>query len=282
VKILVAIKQVSDPDQASRIRVLDDGRVLDCSELDRYANPFDEYALETALRLTEDGESPRHRIGEVIAVSFGDERSELVLRAALAVGASRGIRVAATDEALDAHLVATALAHLAQVESVDLVILGKQSVDGDGNEVAQRVAGLMDLPQLTGVSAIDEHSDGTLIVTREVEGGLLRVRTRPPAIMSVDLRVVLPCAVYSPHTRRDFEYPAGFRFASLPSIIAARRKQLEQLPLSALTGSAERTLVHSSFKLQTRRDVCTMVASVEELRLRLAERAPAIHTRCAF
>lgn len=275
VRILVAIKHVCDPDQASRLRLLDGGHALDCSGLDRFANPFDEYALEAALRLTENGET-RQRHGEVIAVSFGDEGSELVLRNAMALGAAKAIRVATSDDDLDAHLLATALARVARMESVDLVLLGKQTVDGDGNEVAQRVAGLMELPQLTSVAAIQELPDGTLIAAREVDVGLLRVRTRPPAVISVDLRIVLPLSVHSHQTPPDFAYPSGLRFAPLPAIIMAKRKQLEVLPLSVLIGSARRALTFTNYELQTKREGCTLVEDVDQLVACLAERAPAL------
>lgn len=273
-RILVAIKQVCDPDQMGRLHLLENGTVLDRSCLDRFANPFDEYALETALRLTENGEVPQQRLGDVVAITFGDTASEVVLRSALALGATRAIRVDATDTAIDAQMVAKSIAHLARLQSADLVIMGKQSVDGDGNEVAQRVAAILDWPQVISVAAIREQSNGLLDVEREVDDGTLILRIALPAVVSVDLRVILPAAVRSRHTSRGFEYPTGVRYASLPSILGAKRKQLDVIPLSELTDPSHRVLNHARYQLRRPRQGCQLVETVDELLDRVAQHAP--------
>lgn len=275
-RILVALKYVCDPDQVGRLRLREDGKVLDCTQLDRFANPFDEYALETALRLSENGEVPKQRLGEVIAVTFGDAASEMILRAALALGATRAIRIDSTDSALDAQLVAKGIAGLARGESADLVLLGKQSVDGDGNEVAQRVAAILDWPQVTSVAAIREQPSGVLEVDREIDDGVLRVRTATPVVISVDLRVILPRAVRSRHTSSEFEYPSGVRYASLPSLLGAKRKQLEVKPMSDLTDPTQRSLIHARYQLRSQRQCCELVESVDVLLDHISRHAPGI------
>src|SRR3954454_17652548 len=138
VKILVPLKRVSDPDNANKVKV--SGGKLDSTGLEWEPNPFDEYAVETALRLTENGTNPKARLGEVVVVTFGPKETETTLRAALATGADRAIRVDATDEQLDGDLVARALKAICETEKPDLVLLGKQAVDGDSNQTGQLLA----------------------------------------------------------------------------------------------------------------------------------------------
>ncbi len=231
-KILVAIKQVIDPDNAGRVRVSDDGRALLTSGLERKINPFDEVALETALRLTENGTTPRQRLGEVVVVTLGPPATETMLRSALATGADRAILVNANDAELDGRRVAHALLALVRREQPDLVLLGKQTSDGDGNEVAQRLAALLDWPQATAVGSLVETAPATLRVEREVEGGLVRMELDLPAVVSVDLRAVAPVSVRALATPPSHRYPEGVRFAPLPAIMLARKKPLERLELS--------------------------------------------------
>src|SRR6267154_528754 len=130
-KILVPLKRVADPDNANKIKVA--AAKLETTGLEWKPNPFDEYAVETALRLTENGTNTKARLGEVIVVTFGPKETEATLRAALATGADRAFRVDAQDDALDGSLVARALKTLVEREKPDLVLMGKQAVDGDSN-----------------------------------------------------------------------------------------------------------------------------------------------------
>src|SRR3982751_1487026 len=140
VKILVPIKRVADPDNANKVRIGAGGQRVDTGNLEWKLNPFDEYALEAALRLNEDGKAPKQRLGEVVAVTVGPKETETSLRSALATGADRAIRVEANDEQLDGRLVALALRRLVEEEKPDLILMGKQAVDGDTNQVGQILA----------------------------------------------------------------------------------------------------------------------------------------------
>jgi electron transfer flavoprotein beta subunit len=265
VKILVALKQVADPDHASRIGLTSNGRSIDTTGLEKKLNPFDEYALETALRLTENGELPKQRLGEVIAVTLGPRETEPVLRSALATGADRAIRVDATDEELDGRQVCRVLASLAVRNGIDLVLLGKQTVDGDGNEVAQRLAAQLDWPQSTFTATLLESEVGALIAEREVDGGTQKLALRLPAVVSVDLRIVAPRSVRSRATREDFVYPPGVRFASLPAIMQARRKNIECLAMPDLVGETSVLLEHVRYELAPKRAAGRIATGVEQL-----------------
>jgi len=138
VRILVPLKRVADPDNANKIKV--STAKIDTTGLEYKPNPFDEYAVETALRLTENAATPKVRQGEVIVVTFGPKETETTLRAALATGADKAIRVDSTDDQLDGDLVARTLKALVLKEKPDLVLLGKQEVEGDSNQVGQLLA----------------------------------------------------------------------------------------------------------------------------------------------
>ena len=146
-KILVPLKRVADPDNANKVKV--NAGKLETTGLEWKPNPFDEYAVETALRLTENGATPKVRQGEVIVVTFGPKETETTLRGALATGADRAIRVDATDDQLDGDIVARALKAIAEKEKPDLILCGKQAVDGDSNQVGQMLAELLGWPMAT-------------------------------------------------------------------------------------------------------------------------------------
>src|SRR6185503_12347181 len=186
VKILVALKRVADPDNANKVKIGAGGTSVDTTGLEWKPNPFDEYALEAALRLTENGKAPKQRLGGVGVVKLGPKEAEQTLRGALATGADRAIRIDTTDDALDGRLVALAL---------------------------------------KGVVA-EEKPDVVLLVGREVDGGVLTLRVTLPALVTVDLRVVAPKSVYSQHTEPSHSYAEGVRFAPLPAIMAAKKKPL--------------------------------------------------------
>ncbi|HEX5099935.1 MAG TPA: electron transfer flavoprotein subunit beta/FixA family protein, partial [Polyangiaceae bacterium] len=219
-KVLVPLKRVADPDNANKIKLAPNGAAVDTTGLEWKMNPFDEYALEAALRLTENGKAPKQRLGEVVVVTLGPKECEQTLRSALATGADRAIRVDTTDDALDGRLVAHALKSIVLAEKPDVVLLGKQAVDGDSNQVGQRLAELLDWPMATFAATIREEQ-GALLVGREVDGGVLTLRVKLPAVVTVDLRIVSPKSVYSSHTDASHQYAEGVRFAPLPAIMAA-------------------------------------------------------------
>ena len=229
-KILVPLKRVADPDNANKIKIPASGASIETGELAWKPNPFDEYALEAALRLTEDGKTPKVRAGEVIVVTFGPKEAETTLRAALATGADRAIRVDAADDKLDGDLVARALKALVEREKPDLIVMGKQAVDGDSNQVGQILAELCDLPMATFAATIKEET-GSLLVGREVDGGVITLRVKLPAVVTVDLRIVAPTSVYSLKTAPTFKYNDGVRFAALPAILAAQQQPLVEVML---------------------------------------------------
>jgi len=274
-KILVSLKRVRDPDNANKVGVTPSGDAVVASALEWKINPFDEYALEAALRLTEDGRSPKQRLGEVVVVTFGPAEADSKLRAALALGADRAVRVDAEDEALDGSLVAQGLAALVRAERPDLVLMGKQAVDGDTNQVGQLLGELLDWPMATFAATIREEP-GAVRVEREVDGGTVTLRLRLPAVVTVDLRIVSPSSVYSVHTPPEHLYAEGVRFAPLPAVIAAKRKPLVVRPLSELTGGAGLTTRYLGFATPPARAPGRLVGSVSELVELLATEAKVV------
>ncbi len=263
-KILVPLKRVADPDNANKVKIAADGSKIDTSGLEWKPNPFDEYALEAALRLTEDGKAPKARKGEVVVVTFGPKDTEPTLRAALATGASRAIRVDASDDQLDGLVVAKALKALVEAEKPDIVLMGKQAVDGDTNQVGQILAELLDWPMATFAATLEEE-DGSLKVGREVDGGVVNVRVKYPAVVTVDLRIVAPQSVYSLATDRAFKYNDGVRFAPLPAIMQARRKPLDTKALGDLTSDTAVKTTYLRFEAPPERKAGVKVADVAEL-----------------
>ncbi len=265
-KVLVALKRVADPDNANKVKIAAGGNAVDTSGLEWKPNPFDEYALEGALRLTENGKAPKQRLGEVVVVTIGPKEAEQTLRAALATGADRAIRVEATDDQLDGRLVAGVLKALVDAEKPDLVLIGKQAVDGDSNQVGQRLAELLDWPMATFAATIKEE-DGALLVGREVDGGVLTLRVKLPALVTVDLRIVAPNSVFSKATLGEagFKYNDGVRFAPLPAIMAAKKKPLDVKPLAELAGGATLTTRYLKFERPAQRAAGIKVKDVTEL-----------------
>lgn len=263
-KILVALKRVADPDNANKVKVSPDGAAVDTTGLEWKMNPFDEYALEAALRLTEDGANPKTREGEVIVVTLGPKEAEATLRSALATGADRAIRIDATDDDLDGGVVASALKTIVDAEKPDLILLGKQAVDGDTNQVGQLLAELLDYPVATFAATIVEEESGTYLVGREVDGGVLNLRLTPPCLITVDLRVVAPKSVYSKKTAKTHVYGEGVRFAPLPAIMKAKKKPLEVKTLAEVT-TTERTATYVKFARPAQRKAGVMVKDVAEL-----------------
>jgi electron transfer flavoprotein beta subunit len=272
VKILVALKRVADPDNANKVKIPASGDKVETTGLEWKPNPFDEYALESALRLTEDGKTPKVRAGEVVVVTFGPKETEQTLRAALATGADRAIRVDVTDDRLDGDLVARALKALVEKEKPDVVLMGKQAVDGDSNQVGQILAELLDWPMATFAATIKEEA-GALLVGREVDGGVITLRLTLPAVVSVDLRIVAPTSVYSLKTAPTFKYNDGVRFAALPAIMAAKKKPLLEVKLADLTGDAALKVQYAKFEAPPARKAGIKVKDVTDLVNRLQNEA---------
>jgi len=275
VKVLVALKRVADPDNANKVKIPPSCDKVDTTGLEWKINPFDEYALEAALRLTENGKTPKKREGEVVVVTLGPKETETTLRSALATGADRAIRVDATDEQLDGRLVARALETIVKEENPDVVLMGKQAVDGDANQVGQLLAERLDWPMATFAATIKEE-DGALLVGREVDGGVLTLRVKYPALVTVDLRVVAPGSVYSLKTDPGFQYNEGVRFAALPAIMQAKRKPLNTKSLSDLVGDAKPSTQYTKFEAPSQRAAGVIVADVPELVSKLTTEAKVI------
>ncbi len=200
-KLLVAVKRVIDYNV--KVRVKADQTGVETANVKMSMNPFDEIAVEEAVRLVESGAAT-----EVVAVSMGVQQCQETIRTALAMGADRGIHVK-TDEELQPLAVAKLLAKIVEEESPDMVILGKQAIDDDSNQTGQMLAGLLGWAQGTFASRI-EIADGKAAVTREVDGGLETVSLSLPAIVTTDLRLNEP------------------RYASLPNIMKAKKKPIDE------------------------------------------------------
>jgi electron transfer flavoprotein beta subunit len=275
VKILVALKRVADPDNANKVKITSGGERVDTGNLEWKLNPFDEYALEAALRLTEDGKAPKQRLGEVVAVTLGPKEVETNLRSALATGADRAIRIEAEDDKLDGRLVALALQKVVEEEKPDLILMGKQAVDGDSNQVGQILAELLDYPMATFAATIEEEASAVK-VSREVDGGVAVLRLGLPAVVTVDLRIVSPTSVYSVKTDRGFKYNDGVRFAPLPAIMAAKKKKLDVKPLASLVSDVGVRTNYRKFAAPPGRKAGARVANVAELVNKLANEAKVI------
>jgi electron transfer flavoprotein beta subunit len=272
VKILVPVKRVSDPDNANKIKIPAGGAKIDTTGLEWKPNPFDEYAVEAALRLTENGATPKQRGGEAIVVTFGPAETVTTLRSSLATGADRAIRVDSTDENLDGSLVAKCLKALVEKEKPDLVLMGKQAVDGDSNQVGQMLAELLGWPMATFAATIKEE-DGSLLVGREVDGGVLTLRVKLPAVVTVDLRIVAPTSVYSKQTAPTFKYNDGVRFAALPAIMSAKKKPLAELKVTDLVPDTALSIKYVSYEPPPARKAGVKVKSVPELVEKLVNEA---------
>lgn len=269
-RILVPIKRVSDPHRASEVktqgsRILTDGH-------DFTLNPFDEAAVEAALRLTENGADPKQRLGEVVVVSLGPPEAESIIRTALACGATRGIHIEADDEALDARLVAHALRVVALRERPDLILLGRKTVDREGASVGPILATMLDVPMVSAATSIVE-TDDALLVRRHTDQLSLLLRVRLPAVISVDLRVVFPDGVRSRATTSGFEYYDGMRFAALPAVLLARKKPLERITLRNLLPEVRQTTRLLRVEGLPERAPLQMFDSIEQLAEVLAQHA---------
>ena len=248
-KIVVPIKRVVDYNV--KVRPLGDQSDVDLNNVKMAMNPFCEIAIEEAVRLKEAGTAT-----EVIAVTVGKSDSQEQLRTALALGADRAILVE-TDSLLEPLSIAKALAKVIQAESPQLVILGKQAIDGDNNQTGQMLAALLNYGQATFASEISIEGDSAS-VTREIDGGLQTIKVSLPAIITTDLRLNEP------------------RYASLPNIMKAKKKELDVQPIDAMGIDTAPRMELLSVELPAARQEGIKVESIEELVGKLKNEAKVI------
>ena len=237
-KILVPVKRVLDANVA--VRVKSDGSGVDLANLKMSMNPFDEIAVEEAVKLKEAGIAT-----EIVAVSIGPAQAQDTLRTALAMGADSAILVK-TDATVEPLAVAKLLNAIAAQQSPDLVIMGKQAIDDDSNQTAQMLAALLDWPQATFASKV-VIADGKATVTREIDGGLETLEMDLPAVISTDLRLNTP------------------RYASLPNVMKAKKKPLEEVDAASLGVDLTPTVTVKSTAAPAARKPGIKVGSVAEL-----------------
>ena len=248
-KIVVPIKRVVDYNV--KVRPLGDQSDVDLNNVKMAMNPFCEIAIEEAVRLKEAGTA-----SEVIAVTVGKSDSQEQLRTALALGADRAILVE-TDSLLEPLSIAKALAKVIQAESPQLVILGKQAIDGDNNQTGQMLAALLNYGQATFASEISIDGDSAS-VTREIDGGLQTIKVSLPAIITTDLRLNEP------------------RYASLPNIMKAKKKELDVQPIDAMGIDTAPRMELLSVELPAARQEGIKVDSIVELVGKLKNEAKVI------
>ena len=248
-KILVAVKRVVDYNVKVRARA--DGSDVDLNNVKMSINPFCEIAVEEAVRLREAGTA-----SEVVAVSVGEKSCQEQIRTALALGADRGIQVE-VEGRVEPLVVARLLKGIVERESPDLVILGKQSIDGDNNQTGQMLGALTGMPQGTFASEVKVDA-GKLSVTREVDGGLQTLSLNLPAIVTTDLRLNEP------------------RYASLPNIMKAKKKPFDVLTTAELGVEVSSHLTLVKVEPPPQRSAGIKVESVEELMDKLRNEAKVI------
>ena len=248
-KILVPIKRVVDYNV--KVRPLSDNTNVDLNNVKMAVNPFCEIALEEAVRLKESGQAT-----EVVAVSVGKSDSQEQLRTALALGADRATLVE-TDSLLEPLAISKVLKNIVDDEKPDLIILGKQAIDGDNNQTGQMLAALLDYPQATNASEVKLESS-YVEVTREIDGGLQTLKLNIPAIITTDLRLNEP------------------RYASLPNIMKAKKKELNVIAVGDTGVDVSSRTETLSVELPPTREAGIMVETVDELMDKLKNEAKVI------
>lgn len=250
-KILVPCKRVPDTDH--RIKLNADGTALDTANIPFVVNPFDAIALEESIRIQESQSAEV----EVIALGIGSDEYEKELRTTLAMGADRAIHVACPDS-LDPWNVARVLAALVHREHPDLVLMGKQAVDDDSNQAGQFLAAILGWPQATFASQISFCEPRVAQVARETDAGIERVQVALPAVITADLRLNEP------------------RYASLPSIMKARKKPIDQVTLDDLQVTLDPKVSCVDFEIARSERQCVMAADLTDLVRRLRDEAKVI------
>ena len=248
-KVIVPIKRVVDYNV--KVRPLNDESGVDLNNVKMSINPFCEIAVEEAVRLKEAGSAT-----EIVAVTVGSQASQEQLRTALALGADRAVLLE-TNDVVEPLGIAKLLAKLCEEEKPDLIILGKQAIDGDNNQTGQMLAALLGFPQATFASEL-KINDGVATVTREIDGGLQTIAVNLPAIVTTDLRLNEP------------------RYASLPNIMKAKKKELNVIDASSLGIDFVSRLTTLKVELPPSRDAGVKVESVEELVDKLKNEAKVI------
>ncbi|HXM27821.1 MAG TPA: electron transfer flavoprotein subunit beta/FixA family protein [Chthoniobacterales bacterium] len=248
-KVLISIKRVVD--FTVKVRVKSDGSGVDLDNVKMSMNPFDEIAVEEAIRLKERG-----IVTEIVTVSIGSSACQETLRTAMAMGADRSILVESEND-LEPLAVAKALKALVLKENPQLVILGKQAIDDDSNQTGQLLAGLLDWPQGTFASKL-ELASGKAVVTREIDGGLETLELPLPAVITTDLRLNEP------------------RYTTLPNIMKAKKRPLDIVKVGDLQVDATPRLTTLKVEAPRPRQAGIRVASVEELVTKLRDEAKVI------
>jgi electron transfer flavoprotein beta subunit len=273
VKILVTAKRVPDPEQKVKLK----GNELDQSAVNWQLNQFDEYAVETALRLTENASAGGARDGEVLVVSLGPKDVQQQLRSTLAMGADKAVLIAVEEHDIDADVVAKAVQRLVEREKPDLVIMGKLAADSESNDAGQRLAGYLNWPQATFAGTVEVVDGGkALAVGREVDAGIETKKVTLPAVLTVDLRIVAPHAIKNGKTAKDHAYAEGPRYASLKGIMAAKKKPIEETTLDKLGVAATKKVKNVMLEAPPPRKAGIKVQSVEELVNKLHNEAKVI------
>ena len=248
-KILVPIKRVVDYNV--KVRPLSDNSNVDLNNVKMAVNPFCDIALEEAVKLKESGQA-----SEVVAISVGKTESQEQLRTALALGADRAVLVE-TDQLLEPLAIAKVLKKIVDDEKPELIILGKQAIDGDNNQTGQMLGALLDYPQATNASEVNLET-ASVQVTREIDGGLQTLKLSIPAIITTDLRLNEP------------------RYASLPNIMKAKKKELNIIPVTDLGIDISSRTEILSVELPPSREAGIIVESVDELIDKLKNEAKVI------
>jgi len=248
-KILVAVKRVIDYNV--QVRVKEDGTGVVTDNVKMSTNPPDDNAIEEAVKIKESGKAK-----EVVAITVGEEKAQETIRKALAVGVDRGIHVKA-DGIIEPLAVAKILQKIVDKEKPDLVFMGKQAIDDDCNQTGQMLAALLNWPQATFVSKI-EIKDNFLEVVREVDEGLETIEVNVPAVVTCDLRLNEP------------------RYASLPNIMKAKKKPIEQLNASDLGVDIKPRIQQIKVEEPPKRKSGIKVANVAELVQKLKNEAKVI------
>ena len=244
-KILVAIKRVQDYNV--KVRPKSDGSDVDIEGIKMGINPFDENALEEALRLKE-----KELASEVTVVSIGDEKNQDVLRHGLAMGANRAILVE-TNDSLEPLGVAKVLKGLVDKEKPDLILLGKLALDSDAGQTGQMLAGLLDYPQGTFASKVDIENN-KILVTREIDGGTNTLKMNIPAVLTADLRLNEP------------------RFVKLPNLMMARKKTIEKIKASELATNTSSRIKLLDVSVPPSRKAGIKVENVKDLLIKLQDK----------
>ena len=248
-KILVTVKRVIDYNV--QVRVKPDNSGVEKENVKMSMNPPDENAVEEALRIKEAGKAD-----EIIILSIGEEKCQETIRTALAMGADRGILVKTNDE-IEPLSVSKIVAKIAETENPGLILMGKQAIDDDSNQTAQMTSALLDWPQATFASKI-EMEENTAIITREIDEGLERIRVNMPFIASCDLRLNEP------------------RYASLPNIMKAKKKQIEIKSTEELGIDTKPRIENIKISEPPSRQKGVMVSDVAELVQKLKYEAKVI------